>query len=83
MRFRVAPRFEELAQIRFTRLECNIGQLAPKQLVSQPNAIGVDDITFTIVGDLLDLAIEEVSLDLGAIHAVGLPWQAHDPAQPR
>jgi hypothetical protein len=51
MRFRVAPRLDELAQIRLTRLECDVGQLASKQLVSQPNAIGVDDVTFTVVGD--------------------------------
>jgi predicted transcriptional regulator len=68
MRFRVAPRFDELAQIRFTRLKCNIGQLAPKQLVSQPNAIGVDDISFTIVGDLPDLAIDT--------HGVSPTWSA-------
>jgi hypothetical protein len=74
MRFCVAPRFDELAQIRLTRLECNVGQLASKQLVSQPNAMGVDDITFTVVGDHLDLAIEELSLDLAGIHAVGLAW---------
>ena len=80
MRFRVAPRPDELAQVRLTRLECNIGQLAPKQLVSQTNAIGVDNISLTIVGDLLDLSIEEVSLDVGSINAVGLPWQAHDSA---
>jgi hypothetical protein len=66
MRFRVAPRLDELVQVRFTFLECDIGQLAPKQLVPQPNAIGVDDISFTIISDLLDLAIEKVSLDLGA-----------------
>ena len=47
--------------------------LPPKQLVSQPNTIGVDDITFTIVGDFLDLAIEEVSFDLGAILLSGFP----------
>ena len=81
MRFRVAPRFDKLAQIRLTGLKRYFAKIASKQLVSQPDAIGVDDITFTIVGNLLDLAIEEVSLDLRPIHAFWLTWQAHDPTQ--
>ncbi len=78
MRFRVAPHPDELAQIRLACLECIIGQLAPKQLVPQPNAIGVDDISFAIVGDLIDLPIKEVTLDLGSINAVGHSWQSHN-----
>ena len=73
MRFRVAPRFDKLAQIRLTRLKRHFAKIASKQLVSQPNAIGVDDITFTVVGDLLDLAIEEVSLDPVPSMLSGLP----------
>jgi hypothetical protein len=44
-------------------LECNIGQLAPKQFVSQPNTIGVDDITSTIV--VIGFALVKQSLTSG------------------
>ena len=50
--FSVAPRLDELVQIGLAHLEYNIGQLASKQLVSQPKAIGVDDISFTIISDI-------------------------------
>ena len=49
MRFRVAPRRDEpvLNSLRSLGIQC---RTSPKQLVSQPNAIGVDDISFAIVG---------------------------------
>jgi hypothetical protein len=78
MRFCVAPHPDELAQIRLACLERIVGELTPKQLVSQPKPIGVDEISFTIVGDFLDLPNEEVSLDFASINAVGLPWQSHN-----
>jgi len=76
MRFRVTSSLDEFAQIRFARSERNIEQLSQKQLVPQPNAIGVDDIGLAVICDLLDLAIKEVLLDLSSINAVRLPWQA-------
>ncbi len=67
----VAPRLDELAQICFARLECNIGQLAPKQFVSQPNAIGVDDIVLTVIGDVLNSPFPKIFLDLATVDTIG------------
>jgi hypothetical protein len=39
-----------------------------------------DDITLAVIGDLLDLALAEVALDLTAVEAFRLSGQAHDPA---
>jgi hypothetical protein len=69
MRLCVASSLDEFAQIRFARLERSIGQLSPKQLVPQPNSIGVDDIGLAVICDLLDPAIEKVLLDLSSINA--------------
>ena len=76
MRLRIAPRLDELAQIRFARLECRIGQLAAKQLVPQPNAIGIDDIALTVVGDVLNSPFPKIFLDFATIDVVGLAWQS-------
>jgi hypothetical protein len=51
MRLCVASSLDEFAQIRFARLERNIGQLSPKQLIPQPDAIGVNDIGLAVICD--------------------------------
>ncbi len=50
----VVPCFQEGLQICLARLVRLLGHFAPKQLVSQPNAIGINDIALAIFGDLLD-----------------------------
>ena len=50
MRLRITPSFDEFAKILFAELKLDRRQPAPKQLMPQPNAIGVDNIALTVVG---------------------------------
>ena len=54
-------------------------QPPPKQLVSQPNPIGVEHVGLAVVGNLTDTSGLVVRLDLGAVDPVGLPRQSHGP----
>jgi hypothetical protein len=40
--------------------------------------VGPDDIGLAVVGDLLDLALSEVALDLAAVEPLRLSGEAHD-----
>jgi len=71
MRLRIAPSFDEFAKILFAELKLDRGQLAPKQLVPQPNAIGVDDIALTVIGDVLNSALSKIFLDFATIDIDG------------
>ena len=68
------------AKLIFARLECLIGQLAPKQLVPEPNAIGIDDITLAVIGDLLNPAFPKVPFDVPTRYTIGLSRQPHHTA---
>jgi hypothetical protein len=41
--------------------------------VPQPHAIRIHDIRLALVGDLLDITLEQVSLNFSAVDAFGLP----------
>jgi hypothetical protein len=41
----------------------------------------LERIGLAVLGDLLDLALEEISLDVGAVDALGLSGHAHDLAE--
>ncbi len=57
-------------QIRFTVFVELLAQFAPKQLVSQPNAISIDDIALAIFGDLLDPPVAVIFFNFAAIHSL-------------
>src|SRR5262249_36642472 len=62
------------------RLERILAQRPAKQLVAQPHLVGADYVGLAIVGDLLDLALAEITLHLTTIEAFRLSRQAHDSA---
>lgn len=53
MRLRIAPRFDRFSELLLAKLELDRRDLPTKQLVAQPYPVGVDDISFAIVRDLL------------------------------
>ena len=48
-----------------------------EQLVSQPQAVGRDDIGFAVVRDILDATLFKHVPDARAIHAFGLAGEGH------
>jgi len=59
----------------------DLSQSAVKQLIPQPDSIGVDNVRLAVVRDLLDPALKEISLDIGTIDAFRLSRQVHDLAE--
>jgi hypothetical protein len=64
MRLCLASDLYKLTQVRLARLECGIRQLSTEQLVSQPDTVGVDDITLAVSSNLVDPTISMLLLDL-------------------
>lgn len=52
-----------------------------KQLITQPDAIGVDDVGLAVIGDFLDPALAEKAMHLTAVDAAGLARKSHDLAK--
>lgn len=78
MRLRVAPCFDRFSELLLAKLELDRRDLPTKQLVAQPYPVGVDDISFAIVRDLLYPAFETISCDLATMNALGFPRQPHN-----
>ena len=58
---------DEMCRTALARVVLALAQSAAKQLIPQPNSI--------------DLTLKEISLDMAAVDALGLPWHAHDLAE--
>jgi hypothetical protein len=72
VRLRVGAYFDEFKKGCLGCLQFRIGQAPAKQLVPQPNPIGVDDIRFTVVGHFLNPAIKAIACNFTTMHAVWL-----------
>src|SRR5262245_34036448 len=81
MRSRSRTRADELGQIPFACFKRRVVQPSAKQLIPQPNAIGVDHVSLTVVRDFLDPPFAKVSFDIRAREAVRLSWKPHGPTQ--
>ena len=57
------------------RFEFTLTQLTTKQLVPQPHLVGVDHVDLAIGGDLLDLALAEVTFNVSAVEPPQLSRQ--------
>src|SRR5262249_494079 len=51
-----------------------------REIAPQPHLVSADYVSLAVVGDLLDLALAEVALDLATIEPFRLPRQAHNSA---
>jgi len=72
---------DEIGQITLALLMLALAQSAVKSLIPQPNPISVHNIRLAIVDNLLNLALEEISLDFVAVDALGLSGQPHNFAE--
>jgi hypothetical protein len=79
MALRVLMPLNEIKQVQLAGLMRGLRQPSAKQLVPQPHSVSVEHVGFAILGDLLDLALPKVLVDLAAIDAIGLTWHPHDP----
>src|SRR5207248_997059 len=71
----------EINEAGLAGLKFDFRQSTSKQLMAQPEAIGVDDIALAVLGDLADVSVPIVFLDLCAADSVRLSRQAHHTAQ--
>ena len=67
------PRLDELTKLLLAELELERCEPASKQFVTQPDAIGIDDIGLAVVGDLLDFAVAEITPHLPPSMLSGFP----------
>ena len=81
MRALADPRADEVAQVILTRDELLVVQAAPKELVAEPDAVGVDDVCLTVIRHLLDAALFHEVGDLRAVDALRLAGEAEEEAQ--
>src|SRR5262245_45404320 len=77
---RSCSRADEIAERSFACPKSCVGQATAEKFVPQPHAIRVDDVGFTIVGNLRDLPLDKVLVDLTAVDATWFSWQTQDPA---
>jgi hypothetical protein len=76
----VASSLEELLKIGLARRVRLRGQFAPKQFVSQPDPIRIDDIALAILGDLLNTAVALMFFNFAAVHFLRFARKSHDAA---
>src|SRR5215207_10327774 len=81
MWFRGDPLPHELQNVRFAGLEFGLGERAAKELVDQPNPIGVHDSGFAVRGHLANAALLHVASYLPAIHSVRLTHKPESAAE--
>src|SRR3974390_3374509 len=77
MRFGVCTGKYETRKIFLAKLELRQGKAPAKELVTQPKAIGIDNIGLAVVCDLPDLSLNVVTLDFAAVDLLRLAWQSH------
>ena len=70
MRLGICARRDEAGKIFLAKLELGRGKAPAKKLMSQPQAIGIDNICLAIVRYFSNLALKVVTLDFTAIKCV-------------
>src|SRR5262249_15178177 len=70
-------KFRQAPLARFERI---LVQGATKQFVPQPHLVSADYVALTVVGDLFDLSLAEITFHLATIEPFRLSRQAHDSA---
>ena len=71
----------EVEEARFAADKLGVGQPAAERFITQPYAIGVDDIALAILGNLANAPVSIIFIDLCSIHPIGLSGEPHDAAQ--
>jgi hypothetical protein len=83
MRLAIAPRFDEIDQVSLARSKSKVGQAPAKQFVPQEHPICVDHVAFAVFGNLADVAVAVIFLDLSTADPARLARQTHDAAEQR
>jgi hypothetical protein len=78
MRLCVTAYFDEFNEICLACFELRVIEPSTKQVVPQPNPIGIDDVRFTIVSDFLDSALKAIAGNFTTMDAGGLSRYSHD-----
>src|SRR5215467_3937157 len=80
MWLRIRACSNEIAERCFACPKFCVGYSTAEEFVSQPHSVRVDDVSFAIVGNFLDLPVDKIPVDLTAIDATWLSRQTQDPA---
>ena len=70
MRFYITPCFDEFGKLLFAKLSLHGDSLPRNNPCRKPTAVGVDDITLTIVTDVPNSPLPKILLDLATIDIV-------------